>query len=70
MITGFSDIFYLPRHLAEDFVTINNIFIDHKVFVDVSVLTALAALSEPGTTVEFDGNYFKAKCAVAMLNMD
>ena len=58
MITGYSDIYYVPRHLAEDFVTINNIFIEHKVFMDVSVLTSLAALSEPGNTVEFDGNLF------------
>ena len=56
MITGFSDIYYVPRHMAEDFITINNIFIDHKVFMDVAVLTSLAALSEPGNTVEFDAN--------------
>ena len=60
-VNGWSDIFYIPSRLAEQFVDISTAFYDHLVFVEAAVQMTLFYLDDKTNFVLLDGIYLPDK---------
>ena len=56
LINGYADVYYIPQNLSHYFVTLMDIFIEHKVFMDIAVQSVLGALSSIGKFQTITGN--------------
>ena len=60
-VNGWSDIFYIPAELAEQFVDISTVFYDHLVFVEAAVQMSLFFLDDKKNFILLNGIYLPDK---------
>ena len=60
-VNAWSDIFYIPSQLAEQFVDISTIFYDHLVFVEAAVQMTLFYLDDKSNFILLNGVYLPDK---------